>query len=61
MNDSLSFTTPQAAVDCFADTHVRFARKNKITPPLKLELGRHSVIRFDSKDRPALEKIWTAS
>jgi len=60
MNDSMSFTTPQAAVDCFAETHARSARKGKITPPLLLELhSRRSVLKFHSEDRPYLEELWT--
>jgi hypothetical protein len=58
MNDSIEFPTPQAAVDCFADTHARFARNDNFTPPLLLELTTIGRIRFRSEDRPTLEKIW---
>lgn len=59
MNDSVTFLTPQAAVDCFAETHARSSARNTITPPLLLELSRDaSLIRFDRNDRSYLEELW---
>jgi hypothetical protein len=59
MNDQRVFPTPQAAVDCFAETHVRSANKNKITPPLLLQLSnRGSFLKFHVEDRPYLEELW---
>jgi hypothetical protein len=61
MNDSMSFDTAQSAVDWWAETHARSARRDKITPPLLLKLStKQSVVTFNSEDRPYLEELWAS-